>query len=63
MKNNPKKNPDQEKPENPLPMSGDEFEARLKELKTMSDVSGFVKELVAPTLQRMLEAEMDNHLG
>jgi len=63
MKNNPNKDPELEKPDNPLPMSGEEFEARLKELKTMSDVSGFVKELMAPTIQRMLEAEMDNHLG
>lgn len=46
-----------------LSMTGEEFEARIKELKTMSDVSGFVKELMAPTIQRMLEAEMDNHLG
>jgi transposase-like protein len=44
-------------------LSSEEIEARLKELKTMSDVTAFTKELLAPTIQRMLEAEMDDHLG
>lgn len=44
-------------------LSSEEIEARLKDLKTMSDVTAFTKELLAPTIQRMLEAEMDNHLG
>lgn len=44
-------------------LSTEEIDARLKELKTMSDVTAFTKELLAPTIQRMLEAEMDNHLG
>lgn len=36
---------------------------KTKNLKTMKDVNQFVKELVAPTIQAMLEAEMINHLG
>lgn len=47
----------------PEPISAEEFERRRKSLRTMSDVNNFVKELVGPTIQAMLEAEMDNHLG
>jgi putative transposase len=32
-------------------------------LKTVSDVTAFAKKLIAPTLQKMLEAEMEDHLG
>lgn len=52
-----------------IPMSADEiisyedFNKKVKNLRTMGDVSGFVKSLIAPTLQAMLEAEMENHLG
>jgi putative transposase len=53
-----------------MPVSGDnpiisyeEFQKKAKHLKTMSDVTAFAKALIAPTLQKMLEAEMDNHLG
>ena len=35
----------------------------MKNLKTVSDVTNFAKELVAPTLQVMLEKEMEQHLG
>jgi len=41
----------------------DEFKEKAKQLKTLSDVTSFAKELIAPTLQRMLEAELDEHLG
>lgn len=44
-------------------LSGEEYEKKLKSLKTMSDVTNFLKELVAPTLQAMLDAELDAHLG
>ena len=44
-------------------LSTEEIEQRLKNLKTMSDVTSFTKDLVAPTIQRMLNAEMDTHLG
>lgn len=44
-------------------LSYEEYQEKVKNLKTMSDVTNFVKELVAPTLQAMLEAELNNHLG
>jgi len=44
-------------------ISYEEFNEKAKNLKTMSDVTSFVKNLVAPTLQKMLEAELENHLG
>jgi hypothetical protein len=39
-------------------LSAGEYQERLAKLKTMKDVNAFVKELIAPTLQQMLEAEM-----
>lgn len=47
----------------PRVISGEEYEQRIKELKDLNDVTSFAKELIAPTLQKMLEAELDNHLG
>lgn len=47
----------------PEPISYEEFQSRVKSLKTLSDVTAFTKSLVAPTIQAMLEAEMDGHLG
>lgn len=47
----------------PKILSPEEYNERVKNLKTMSDVTSFVKDLVGPTIQAMLEAEMDNHLG
>lgn len=44
-------------------ISYEEYQEKVKNLKTMSDVTSFAKELIAPTLQKMLEAEMENHLG
>lgn len=49
--------------DNGLQISYEEFNEKAKNLKTMSDVTSFVKSLVAPTLQKMLEAELENHLG
>ncbi len=45
------------------PLSYEEYQEKLKNLKTMADVTNFAKELIAPTLQTMLEAEMNEHLG
>jgi len=45
------------------PLSYKEYQQKLKTLKTLGDVTEFAKDLVAPTLQTMLEAEMDKHLG
>jgi len=47
----------------PEPLSYEEYTEKVSKLKTMSDVTNFAKELVGPTLQAMLEAEMTNHLG
>lgn len=47
----------------PKTLSPEEYEDRLKNLKTMKDVNAFVKELIAPTLQQMLDVEMTQHLG
>ena len=40
----------------------DEYQEKIKNLKNMSDVSNFAKTLVAPVIQEMLDAEMENHL-
>lgn len=47
----------------PKPLSYEEYQEKVKNLKTMSDVTNFAKELIAPTLQSMLEAELTDHLG
>lgn len=44
-------------------LSYDEYQEKVKNLKTADDVNGFVKDLVGPVLQEMLEAEMTSHLG
>lgn len=54
---------EQSKTKTPKPLSYEEYTAKVKGLKTLSDVTAFTKELLAPTIQAMLEAEMDNHLG
>ena len=41
----------------------DEYNEKLKNMKTIKDVNSFVKDLVSPVLQQMLEAEMTEHLG
>lgn len=47
----------------PKPLSYEEYTQKVNSLKTMSDVTNFAKELIGPTLQSMLEAEMTEHLG
>lgn len=44
-------------------LSYDEYQDKVKNLKTADDVNGFVRDLVGPVLQEMLEAEMTNHVG
>jgi putative transposase len=48
---------------NMKPITYEEYQKKVKNLKTISDVTNFAKELIAPTLQTMLEAEMVQHLG
>lgn len=45
------------------PLTFEEYQEKLKTLRTSGDVMGFLKDLVAPTLQAMLDAEMTQHLG
>jgi len=44
-------------------LSYEEYNEKIKTLKTVDDVHNFLRDLVARTLQTMLEAELDNHLG
>jgi transposase-like protein len=44
-----------------LPSGG--VEIRMDDMKNMKDVMALAKELIAPTLQTMLEAEMTEHVG
>lgn len=44
-------------------LSYEEYQAKVAGLKTASDVNSFIKDLIAPTLQAILEAEMNEHLG
>ena len=47
----------------PTILSYQEYQAKVASLKTASDVTSFLKDLIAPTLQTILEAEMTEHLG
>jgi len=47
----------------PRYLSYEEYQNKVANLKTASDVTNFAKDLIAPTLQAMLEAEMTEHLG
>jgi putative transposase len=40
-----------------------EYQEGVKTLKTTTEMNEFLKQLVGPTLQTMLEAELDHHLG
>ena len=44
-------------------LSYEEFNEKTKNLRTLSDVTQFTKKLLAPTIQKMLEAEMEHHVG
>ena len=44
-------------------LSYEEFNEKTNNLKTLSDVTQFTRELLAPTIQKMLEAEMEHHVG
>ncbi len=44
-------------------LSFEEYQEKVKNLKTSADVTAFAKDLIAPVLQGMLEAEMSEHLG
>ena len=47
----------------PKTISYEEYNRKVKGLKTAGDVTSFVKDLIAPALQAILEAEMTEHLG
>lgn len=44
-------------------LSFEEYREKVKNLRTAADVTAFAKDLIAPVLQTMLEAEMSEHLG
>jgi len=44
-------------------LSYEEYQEKVANLKTLSDTTDFAKSLVAPTLQAMLDGEMEQHLG
>lgn len=44
-------------------LSYEEYQSKVAGLRTADDVTNFAKELLAPTLQAILEAEMTQHLG
>lgn len=44
-------------------LSYEEYQAKLQGLKTADDVTSMVRDMMAPALQAMLEAEMSEHLG
>ncbi len=45
------------------PLTYEEFQDKVKKLKTLGDVTSFAKDLIAPTLQTMLESEIEQSLG
>ncbi len=51
------------KSQKPQMISYEEFQEKVRNLRTSGDATSFLKELIAPTLQSMLEAEMAVHLG
>jgi transposase-like protein len=50
-------------PSSPQGLSFEEYQEKLRSLKETGDVNAFARELIAPVLQSMLEAEMTAHLG
>ena len=47
----------------PTYLTFEEYHEKLKNLKTADDVMAFTRDLIAPALQTILEAEMTEHLG
>jgi transposase-like protein len=45
------------------PLSFEEYNEKVKNLRTADDATAFLKDLIAPVLQSMLEAELTDHLG
>jgi putative transposase len=43
--------------------TSDYYQEGIKNLKTTSEMNEFLKQLIAPTLQTILEGELDHHLG
>lgn len=47
----------------PTSLSFEEYQEKVSKLKTAGDVTSFLRDLVAPTLQAILEGEISEHLG
>jgi putative transposase len=41
----------------------EEFNKRWEDMKSMDDVQNLIKDMVGPALEKIMDAEMDNHLG
>lgn len=50
-------------PSKPKYLTYEEYQEKVNNLKTADDVMVFTRDLIAPALQTILEAEMSNHLG
>lgn len=50
-------------PSKPKYLTYEEYQEKVNNLKTADDVIAFTRDLIAPALQTILEAEMTNHLG
>lgn len=44
-------------------LSKAEFNKRWDDMESMDDVQNLIKDMVGPALEKIMEAEMDNHLG
>lgn len=44
-------------------LNAEEIDSRIAGLKSMSDVNEFFRDLIGPVVEKMLEAEMEQHLG
>ena len=54
------------KPENKYPFDVDKVTEKFKNIKTLSDLTGSngaIQELIKGTVERILKAEQENHLG
>lgn len=47
----------------PKYLTFEEYQEKIQNLKTAGDVTSFVRDLIAPALQNILEVEMAEHLG
>jgi putative transposase len=44
-------------------LTQEEYDARIKQCKSLKDVTNLARDLIAPTLQNIMESELEDHLG